>query len=315
MKEIRPIRPLLLVLHGPTACGKTSFAIRLAQHFGTHILSADSRQFYREMSIGTAKPTAEELAAAPHHFVGHLNVREHWSAGDYERAVLHKLEELFQKHELVILTGGSGLFIRAVTQGLDEFVPIEPAVREQLREQFEQDGLAPLLDELAQTDPDYYEQVDRQNPARVMRALEVIRSSGRAYSSFRRQTPKPRPFDVLELALQRSRELLYQRIDRRVDLMLAAGLEEEARSLYPLRELPSLQTVGYQEFFRYFDGTIDYPEAVRLIKRNSRRYAKRQFTWLRRIPDLLWVDPDDPEAAIARIEQYRSGHHDPRTIR
>lgn len=295
----------MLVLHGPTASGKTGLAIRLALHYGTHILSADSRQFYREMNIGTARPTAEELAAAPHHFVGHLGVHEHWTAGDFERAVLTKLEDLFAEHEIVILTGGSGLFLRAVTHGLDEFISIPQATKDTLRREFETHGLSPLLEELRRHDPDYYDRVDRQNPARILRALEVIRVSARPYSSFRKDRPKARAFNILQLAIERPRELLYERIDRRVDKMLTDGLEAEARTLYPLRNLPALQTVGYREFFSYFDAAIDYDEAVRLVKRNSRRYAKRQLTWLRRVPELKMVDPENLSEIIEVIDRYR----------
>ena len=250
-------------------------------------MSADSRQFYREMNIGTAKPSAAELAVAEHHLVGQLSVQTPYSVGDYEREVLPLLEHLFRSNDYVILTGGSGLFINAVCWGLDSFPEVPSDVKQQLRDEYAAHGLASLLAELARTDPEYFAEVDRQNPARVLRALEVVRASGEPFSKFRTRTPHPRPFRPIYLALQRERAVLYERIDRRVDVMLENGLLEEARSLYPLQHLRSLQTVGYQELFDYFAGTTDLATAVALIKRNSRRYAKRQLTWLRR--DGFWT--------------------------
>ena len=290
----------LIVIGGPTASGKTGVAIELARRFGAPIVSADSRQFYREMTIGTAKPTAAELAAAPHHFTGHLSVETPYSVGDYERAALPLLERLFEKNEYVILTGGSGLFINAVTRGLDHFPEVPAAVKQQLRKEFTERGLQPLLLELERNDPDYYALVDRQNPARVLRALEVIRASGEPFSKFRTQQPKERPFRPIYLAMEHEREVLYDRINRRVNLMLESGLVEEARALYPLRHLRSLQTVGYQELFAYFAGETDLATAVELIQRNSRRYAKRQMTWLRRDGFWTWFAPEN----LAAMERF-----------
>lgn len=274
--------PTLIVLSGPTASGKTSLAIRLAQHFQTAIVSADSRQFFREMHIGTAKPTAEELAQAPHYFIDSHSITEDYSVGQYEREALELLPTLFQTHDTVILTGGSGLYINALCQGIDHFPEVPEAVRQSVENDLEKRGISYLQEELRTADPQYYEEVDLNNPHRLIRALSVCRSSGQPYSSFRKSGAAARFFRPVYLQLHWPRPELYDRINRRVDLMLEAGLEEEARSLYPQKHLTALQTVGYQEFFDYFDGNISREEAIELIKRNSRRYAKRQLTWFRR---------------------------------
>ncbi|MEZ4992106.1 MAG: tRNA (adenosine(37)-N6)-dimethylallyltransferase MiaA [Saprospiraceae bacterium] len=293
----------LIVVGGPTASGKTAFAIRLAKHFNTHILSCDSRQFYREMNIGTAKPTKTELKQAPHHFVDHLSIHQAYSVGDFERDAQALLDLLFEQHPVVILSGGAGLFIKAVCEGLDEFPDVPQAIQEQLQSDYEQKGLVFLQEELARTDPDYHQQVDLQNPHRLLRALSVIRATGLPFSSFRRQESTPRSFRSIYLQMDWPREVLYERINRRVDQMLEAGLEEEARQLFPLSHLNALQTVGYQELFDHFKGGISLEEAVELIKRNSRRYAKRQLTWLRR--DGFWrlFSPSQFEQAIDYISE------------
>lgn len=291
----------LLVVGGATASGKTGFAIRLAQHFQTEILSADSRQFYQEMSIGTAKPGPAELALVPHHFIGHLSIQTPYSVGDYARDALACLDELFQHHPILVLTGGSGLFIKAVCEGLDEFPDVPVNVWEQLQKDYEHKGLAFLQQELANTDPIYHREVDLQNPHRLLRALSVIRASGQSFSSFRQQSAAPRDFHPMYLQMDWPREQLYERINQRVDHMLQQGLVEEARSLYPHRHLKALQTVGYQELFDHFSGLISLDEAIELIKRNSRRYAKRQMTWFRR--DGFWrsFQPQEWDAALAYI--------------
>lgn len=276
----------LLVIGGATATGKTALAIRLAQQFGTEILSADSRQLYREMSIGTAKPTEEELAAAPHHFIDHVSIEEPYSVGDYEREALALLEKLFQNHQVVILCGGSGLYLKSVCEGLDLFPEVPLEVRQKVEAWYAAEGIGPLQEELRKVDSEYYEEVDLQNPHRLIRALALHRASGQRMSDLRRGQAKARFFQPHYYQLTMERDELYQRINRRVDRMLEAGLVEEARALYPRKHLPALQTVGYQELFDYFDGKHDLEEAVRLIKRNSRRYAKRQLTWFRR--DGFW---------------------------
>lgn len=291
-------RPLLVVVLGPTGSGKTDLAVALAHHYATEIISTDSRQFYRGMAIGTAQPSPKELAAAPHHFIADRQPEEELSAGGYEREALAKLEELFGRHSVVVAVGGSGLYIDALCEGFDELPCDTAEIRAQLTEELQTYGLEKLVEELRELDPDYWEVVDRKNPARIVRALEVCKASGKPYSAQRTATRKQRPFDVVKIGIDWPREELYDRINRRVDLMMEAGLEAEARGVYHLRHLSSLQTVGYRELFDYFDGTISKEEAVELIKRNSRRYAKRQMTWFRRDPSTHWLSPHSKTEAI-----------------
>lgn len=271
----------LLVIAGPTAVGKTALCVQLAKELQTDVVSADSRQLYRELSIGTAKPLPAEMDGVRHHFIDSHSITDPVNAGRYERECLALLSELFQKKDVVILSGGTGLYINAVCFGLDDMPPVEPALREQLFVRLQQEGLASLQSELRQLDPLYAQTADLQNPVRVTRALEVCLTTGQPYSLFRRQQTAERPFRSVLVALERPRDELYARIDARMEAMLAAGLVDEVRSLLPYRHMPALQTVGYQEIFPYLDGTYDYEEMVRLLKRNSRRYAKRQLTWFR----------------------------------
>ncbi len=293
----------LVVVQGPTGVGKTAVGIALARHFNAPILSADSRQCYREMRIGTAVPTDDELAAARHHFIQDRSIHAPLSAGGYEQEALALLERLFSEHDRVLVVGGSGLYVQALLQGFDPLPEADPALREKLAER----PLSGLLEELERLDPVYFARVDRNNPQRVIRALEVCRSSGQPYSALRQNEAKERPFQTVMIGLERSRDELYRRIDRRVDEMVADGLVEEARTLYPHRHLNPLQTVGYQEFFDHFEGKTTLDEAVALVQRNSRRYAKRQLTWLRRDPSIAWFAPEPIEAIIAYVESY--GHH------
>jgi len=285
-------RPVLLTIAGPTAVGKTALCVQLAQRFQTEIVSADSRQFFRELSIGTAKPTPAEMQGVPHHFIDSHSIREDYSAGRFATDCRAVLTALFRQYPLVILTGGSGLYVQAVTDGLDELPSVPPEVRAQLHAELAAHGLLPLVAELAATDPVAHARIDRQNPQRVVRALEITRATGRAFSSFHTQmAPLEDPlFRTVKVALTRERDELYQRINRRVEHMLAAGLLEEVRSLLPYRHHHALQTVGYQEIFGYLDGAYDWDEAVRLLQRNTRRYAKRQLTWLRRDAAYHWVE-------------------------
>ncbi|MEQ8703249.1 MAG: tRNA (adenosine(37)-N6)-dimethylallyltransferase MiaA [Phaeodactylibacter sp.] len=292
----------LIVLSGPTASGKTRLAIELAQHYKTVVVSADSRQFFREMNIGTAKPDAEELAAAPHYFIDSHSIETAYSVGQYETEALELLQQLFTKHEVVILTGGSGLYLKAVCEGLDPFPEIPEAVKAGVEADFQKHGLPYLQEALRASDPTYYQTVDLENPHRLIRALAVYRSSGKPFSSFRQNAAAGRPFNPIYLQLQWPRATLYERINHRVDLMMEAGLQQEAQALFAQRHLPALQTVGYQELFDHFEGKIALEEAVELIKRNSRRYAKRQLTWFRR--DGFWklFQPHEFEQARAYID-------------
>ncbi|WP_445382380.1 tRNA (adenosine(37)-N6)-dimethylallyltransferase MiaA [Robiginitalea sp. IMCC43444] len=284
------MKPLLITICGPTGIGKTSWAILLARHYNTVILSADSRQFYKEMTIGTAVPAKEELRAAPHYFIQHRTVKEAYTVGDYQKEALSKLEELFSEHSIVIMAGGSGLYLDAVTKGLDEFPEVDPALRDSLRERLQTEGLNPLQQLLVEKDPVYAGRADLNNPQRVLRALEVCLQSGQPYSSFLGKRKASDFFKNIPLGITGSREIIYKRIEERVDRMMEQGLLEEARELYPLKDLNALQTVGYQELFRFFDGEISLEEAVKEIKKNSRRFAKRQGTWFRKNADIKWFD-------------------------
>lgn len=292
----------LVVIVGPTGCGKTALSIRLAEHFRAPIISTDSRQFYRGLPIGTAQPTPDELARAEHHFIASHDLTDEINCGRYEVMALERLEELFRAHDTVIAVGGSGLYVRALCEGMDDLPEADEQLRAELMQHLETEGVASLADQLKTLDPAYYDEVDRQNPSRVMRALEVCLQTGVPYSSLRTGARRERPFKIVKIGIDLPREELYGRIDRRVELMMEEGLEAEARAVYPHRALNSLQTVGYKELFAYFDGTITKGEAVALIQRNSRRYAKRQLTWFRRDAEVVWYRPDDDEAMIRRVE-------------
>lgn len=289
----------LLVIVGPTGCGKTDLSIRLARHYGVPILSTDSRQVYRGMPIGTAQPDSEQLQAAEHHFIASHDLHEELSCGAYEVQALECLRKLFAQHDIVIAVGGSGLYVKALCEGMDDLPQADAALRNELNERLQKEGLTALAEQLRTLDPVYYESVDRSNPARVLRGLEVCLQTGRPFSEQRTGERRKRDFRIIKVGVTFPREELYARIDRRVDAMLDAGLEAEARALYPYRTLNSLQTVGYRELFDYFDGRITREEAIELIKRNTRRYAKRQLTWFRRDTEIRWFAPDEDDAIIA----------------
>ena len=292
----------LIVVAGPTAVGKTDLSIRLAQHFKTVILSADSRQFFRELNIGTAKPTPEEQQGVTHYFIDSHSISEEYNAGQFEADALELLDRVFKEKDVAILTGGSGLYVRALCEGMDEMPEVAPEIREELNRKLETEGLETLCQQLEKLDPEYFAQVDKANPQRVVRALEVCMASGKPYSFFRNQQRKPRPFGIIKIGLTRPREELYQRIDLRMDQMLAQGLLEEAKSLLPYRQHNALQTVGYTEIFGFLDGEYDWEEAVRLLKRNSRRYAKRQLTWFRKDPEFTWFEASQENEILTFIE-------------
>lgn len=287
----------LLVVVGPTGSGKTDLSIRLALHYAAPVLSTDSRQVYRGMPIGTAQPSDGQLQAVEHHFIASHDLKDNLSCGEYEVQALARLEQLFTTHDYVVAVGGSGLYVRALCEGMDDLPQADKSLREEMDRWLAEEGLGALAEKLRELDPEYYQIVDLNNPARVMRALEVCFQTSMPYSRQRTGVRRDRPFGIVKIGIDLPREVLYDRIDRRVDQMLADGLEAEARALYPYRALNALQTVGYREFFDYFDGRIGYDEAVELIKRNSRRYAKRQLTWFRRDPEIRWFRPDD-DAAI-----------------
>lgn len=291
----------LVCVVGPTAVGKTAVGIQLAQHFHTVILSADSRQFYQEMNIGTAKPTPEELATVSHYFVNSHQLTDEYSVGDFERDALQLLDELFAQQDRVLLVGGSGLFIDAVCRGLDDLPTPSPGVRDRLNRLHKLEGLPHLQQLLKDVDPVYYQEVDIHNPQRVIRALEVYESTGRPFSYFRKQQQKKRPFQIRKLGLNTERQSLYQRINTRVDAMMEAGLLDEVVALLPYRNLPPLQTVGYAELFDYLDGKYTLNEAIDRIKQNTRRYAKRQLTWFRKDPETTWFEPTDLAGMITYI--------------
>ena len=283
-------QPLLICVVGPTAIGKTKLAINIAQLFNTEIISADSRQFFKEMTIGTAVPSSQELDAAPHHFIQNKSIFETYSVGDFEIEALETLKQLFKKKDVAVMVGGSGLYVDAVVKGLDSFPKVPKEIREALTAELEENGLASLQKELENKDAQYYKKVDHQNPHRVIRALEVIRASGKPYSSFLNQKKKERFFETLYVGLTAEREVIYSRINQRVDKMMNEGLLDEAKQLYKHRELNALQTVGYKELFEYLDGTVELEVAVSEIKKNTRRFAKRQNTWFKKNPAIHWFN-------------------------
>lgn len=292
----------LIVVVGPTAAGKTKLGIALARHFHTDVISADSRQIFREMSIGTAKPGVEEREDVTHHFIDTLSVTDDYNAGKFERDVLSLLDQLFIKHDDVLMVGGSGMYVRAVCEGLDEMPDVPESVRVEILENYRSKGLSWLQQEVMENDPEYFAVVDQMNPARLMRALEIVRTTGLPASNYRVNRRVERPFSVVKIGLEIEREELYKRIDARVDKMIDSGLVEEVKRLEQFKSRNALQTVGYQELFDYFDGKHDLDEAIRLIKRNSRRYAKRQMTWFKREESIQWFHPDQLEKIITHLD-------------
>ena len=295
----------LVVVVGPTGSGKSALAVKLATHLNAPIISTDSRQVFRGMPIGTAQPTAEELATAKHYFIADREVEDDFNCGKYEVEALALLDKLFKDNEYVVAVGGSGLYVQALCEGMDDLPDADPALRNSLKQRLESEGLESLVAELRTLDHTYAEEVDVCNPARVMRALEVCLTTGRPYSEQRKGVTAERPFNIIKIGTDMPRDVLYDRINRRVDMMVEEGLEAEARTMYPKRHLNALQTVGYRELFEYFDGNCTFEEAVELVKRNSRRYAKRQLTWFRRDEQTAWFNPSDIEVILAHIAAHR----------
>ncbi len=300
----------LVVIAGPTASGKTATAIKVAKALGTEIISADSRQFYKELPIGTAAPTKDEQSEVNHHMIHNLNVEDKYDVADYEHDVLDLLKQLFVNHDAVVLTGGSGLFIDAVCKGLDSIPDISEEVRNKVDELYKKGGLIALQNEVERLDPEYYSIVDKYNPRRLQRAVEVCYQTGLTYSSFRKNTVKQRDFKIIKVALLWERSELINRINKRVEIMVNEGLVEEARSMYPKRHLNSLNTVGYKEIFEYFDGNVSLNEAIENIKINTRQYAKRQMTWLRKNNDYKWFTIDELDEMLNYINSVINGEND-----
>jgi tRNA dimethylallyltransferase len=293
----------LVVIAGPTAVGKTDLSIFLASELGCEIISADSRQFYKEMNIGTAKPDDHQLQKIKHHFVDLFSVDQPFSAGRFEVAVLALLEKTYRQSDCMLMVGGSGLYIRAVCEGMNDVPDVDPVFRERLYEQFQRSGLGPLVKELQVSDPEYAAMVDQKNQQRVIRALEVCRATGMPYSSFRKGRKKERSFETIKIGLERDRDELFQRIDQRMDIMIRSGLFREASALFAKRGNNALRTVGYQEIFDYLEGKYDRDEAIRLLRRNSKRYAKRQMTWFKKDREFTWFHPDQKGQILAFIRQ------------
>ncbi|MFD0939466.1 tRNA (adenosine(37)-N6)-dimethylallyltransferase MiaA [Pedobacter boryungensis] len=292
----------LIVVVGPTAIGKTALAIELAKFYHSEIISADSRQFFKEMNIGTAKPSKEELAIAPHHFIDSHSIETLFSTGDFEVQALQLIQELFKKHNILILVGGSGLYIDAICKGLDDLPEIDLTIREKLNKKLADEGIEAIRMQLQELDPEYFAKVDQSNPQRMIRGLEVVLSTGQKLSSFLTANKKERPFNIIKIGLNTDRALLYERINHRVDLMMEAGQLAEVEGLFPYRQYNALNTVGYSELFDYLDGKIELSSAVAMIKQNTRRFAKRQLTWFRRDENTTWFEPHQVQEVIQLIE-------------
>ncbi|HXB12363.1 MAG TPA: tRNA (adenosine(37)-N6)-dimethylallyltransferase MiaA [Bacteroidia bacterium] len=297
---------LLVAIVGPTAVGKTAISIQVAEHFNTEIVSADSRQFYKEMEIGTAKPSLAEVSKITHHFINSLSIQDEYNVGKYEKEALDCIENIFKKHDKVILVGGSGLFVNAVCHGLDVLPEGDNATREKYEKVLQEQGIEALQEELKSKDPLYFEEVDQKNPRRLIRALEVIHASGLPYSHFRNKKSKVRSFSIAKIGLNIDKQLLVERINTRIDSMLKAGWLEECKSLYPYRNFNALKTVGYSELFDFIDGKFDWDTTVEQIKINTWHYAKRQLTWLRKDKEIKWFSPSDREGIYEYISTFES---------
>lgn len=304
---MNPTQKLLISVVGPTAIGKTALAISIAQAFNTEIISADSRQFYKEMRIGTAVPSEEELRTVPHHFIQSRSIFEAYSVGDFERDAIEKITELFKKHDVVVLAGGSGLYVDAVVRGLDDFPDVAPEIRQQLQKELDDHGIEFLQKELKKVDPESFDFIDLRNKQRLIRALEIYRASGKTYASLRMGKVAKRAFTALYIGLTADRGVVYDRINKRVDLMIANGLLSEVAALVPHKELNALQTVGYKELFAYLEGQISKEQAISEIKKNSRRFAKRQGTWYRSQDHINWFDFETATSEIIAFIKQKKG--------
>lgn len=297
----KSLKNTLIVICGPTAVGKTKVSIRIAKTLNTEIVSCDSRQLFKELKIGVASPSAEELKVVPHHFVCHLSIHEYYNISRYEQEVIDWLNLWFTKHPFAVMTGGSGLYIDAVCKGIDDLPDPDPTLRAELKDKLTKEGLEPLKIQLKSLDPDYYAKVDLNNPNRILRALEVCILTGKPYSALRKNEAKSRDFQTIKIGLNLPREELYKRIDDRVDMMMSNGLLEEVKSLYAFRNLNALNTVGYKELFDFLDDKLTLDEAIRQIKTNTRRYAKRQMTWFKKDPAIHWFHPDETDKMLELV--------------
>lgn len=288
----------LIIVTGPTASGKTALSIALAKAFHTEVISADSRQFFKEMQIGTARPTDKELEEVKHHFLGHISIHEYYNAGMFEKEALEVLETIFLKKQIAIVCGGSGMYVNALCYGLDDLPEQNEDIRNELEKIYKEKGIGSLQEKLKKIDPEYYTVVDLKNPHRLMRAIEVCLSTGIPYSQMRSGEKKTRDFEIIKISIDWPREKLYQRINQRVDLMFEQGLEQEAKNLYPYKNINALQTVGYRELFDYFEGKCTLEQAKEAIKQNTRRFAKRQLTWFRKDNEIKWFKPEETETII-----------------
>lgn len=296
------MKKTLVILLGPTGVGKTELCLSLAEELNTEIVSCDSRQFFRELKIGTAAPTEAQMQRVKHHLVGNLSIFDYYSCGRFEIDALKKLDELFLSKDVVLMTGGSMLYIDAICKGIDDIPNVDQNLRDSLHERYANEGIDNILSELKLLDPEYYDLVDKKNHKRIIHALEICLTSGKTFSSFRKETAKARPFDIIKIGLNLPREELYDRINKRVDIMFEEGLLEEAKKFYPHRNLNSLNTVGYKELFEYFDGNWDLDFAKNMIKQNSRRYAKKQLTWFNRDKDINWFRPDQQKEILSFLK-------------
>jgi tRNA dimethylallyltransferase len=296
------LQKTVIVIAGPTAAGKTALAIQVAQAYGTAIISADSRQCYRELSIGTAKPSPQELQTVPHYFIDSHSIKEEVSAGLFERLALQYTQDIFERTPVAVMCGGTGLYIKAFCEGIDDMPAIAPAIREAINKQYEKDGLPWLQQELQKLDPDFYAVAETQNPQRLIRALEVLEATGRSITTFRTANRAPRDFRIIKIGVTLPKELLHRNIHHRVDQMIAAGLLDEVKSVLPYRNHNALQTVGYQEIFDYLDGKTTLEQAIDLVKTHTRQYAKRQLTWFRKDKEFHWMDPQDLDQVIQYLQ-------------
>lgn len=294
----------LIVILGPTGVGKTSLCLHIAKEYNVPVINADSRQMFKELPIGTAAPTIKEQEQAKHYFVGNLTVDKYYNASMFENDVLSLLDILFKQQDIALMSGGSMMYIDAVCNGIDDIPTVDTQIRQSLKERYEQEGLESIIQELRQLDPEYYNIVDKKNHKRVIHALEICLSTGKAYSSFRHNVRKTRPFQIIKIGLTRNREELYSRIDQRVDEMISNGLLKEAANMYPQRNLNALNTVGYKELFDYIDGKTDLQEAIFKIKSNTHKYCRKQLTWFKRDPEIKWFTPENVEEIINYINSF-----------